>query len=553
MDRLTRIPTDIRQGAKITRAEWTRHRREFGNPSMGQPVFLVVLLGLAAGLSWLAYSLGRDITAGQPFPDDLLGLAVSAAFVWMVWRSSKYTHVRFERLNPDLLLTTVPARMAALGLLGFVSARLLTTLAVPTLGIAVGTAVGLRAPTAVLTVTLAIGGMGLLAAALGTTSRLAARLVALRFARARYYRDLLVVFGWIPLVIGAMLLEELSLSLAPLTGVFGALPLAWFVDMALVGVFDGTGEAVRHTVGVFGLLATAVSISAVGTTVLARRIWEQESASSADSRGSHSLLETGIVERVVGDCIPRATYTVARERWLMERRVPRGLLSTGYALLFMATVGFPVVALAGGKVLLLVYFAVTLGLVAGVAFGSDPIGTEYRALPMLFTSGTGKQFVGGVLLAATVVGVPLVVLAIVLLGVVGSIGIAQTVLIALLGGAICPCTASVATMVGLGVERVEYAPVPFFHGHPGLRRTGRDGVPPSGAGARHRGSRQSPGLRGDRSTVLRTDRGARGPDGQYPDRFAPPRAHTHRSHNEDRRKGCSTAVSRLSTRVIFGQ
>jgi hypothetical protein len=161
-------------------------------------------------------------------------------------------------------------------------------------------------------------------------------------------------------------------------------------------------------------------------------------------------------------------YTVARERWLMERRVPRGLLSTGYALLFIGAVGFPLVALLGGRTTLLVYFAVALGLVTGIAFGSDPIGTEYRALPMLFTSVTGQQFVSGLLLAATVVGAPIVALAIVPLGIVGSVGAARTVLIALLGSVICPCTASVATMVGLGVERVEYAPVPFFFTDTGI-------------------------------------------------------------------------------------
>ncbi|QLH84915.1 hypothetical protein HZS54_05755 [Halosimplex pelagicum] len=387
---------------------------------------------------------------------------MSVAFVWMVWRSSKYTHVRFERLNPDLLLTTVPTRTAALGLLGFVYARLLTTLAVPALGIAVGIAVGLRSPTVVLTVALAFACLAALAAALGTVSRLAARLVALRFARARHYRDLLVVFGWIPLVAGAMLLQELSLSIAPVVGIFGAVPLAWFVDLALVGAVDGTVGSTRHTLGAFALLATAVPVCAAATTVLARRVWERGPAGSTGARGSHSLLETGAVERVVGERIPRATYTVARERWLMERRVPRGLLSTGYALLFMGVVGFPLVALAGGTTGLLVYFAVTLGLVTGVAFGSDPIGTEYRALPMLLTSVTGRQFVGGLRLAATVVGVPLVALGTVPLGIVGSVGVARTVLIALLGSAVCTCTASVAAAVGLGVERVEYAPVPFF-------------------------------------------------------------------------------------------
>ena len=50
------------------------------------------------------------------------------------------------------MLTTVPARRAALGLLRFVSARLLTTLAVPTFEIAVQ----LSSPTTVLTVALAV-------------------------------------------------------------------------------------------------------------------------------------------------------------------------------------------------------------------------------------------------------------------------------------------------------------------------------------------------------------------------------------------------------------
>jgi len=462
MTRQTHIPTDIRQGMKIARAEWTRHHREFDTPLTGRPVVLILLVGIASALGWFGYSLGRDLTAGQPLPKGVVSLFVTAAFVWMVWRSSKYTHVRFERLNPDFLLTTVPARTAALGLLGFVYARLLTTLVVPMVGIAVGTALGLQSPTVALTVVLASACIAAFAAALGTTSRLAARLVALRLMRARYYRDLLIVFGWIPLIIAAMLLQELSLSLAPLTGLFGALPLAWFVDLALIGAPTGTVGSPQHTLGVFVLLGTTVPVFTATTALLARYAWEHDSAGSTGTRGSHSLLNTGVVERFVGERIPRAMYTVARERWLMERRVPQGVLSTGYALLFMGVVGFPLVAFIGGTTSLLVFFAVTLGLATGVAFSSDPIGTEYRALPMLFTSVTGREFVGGSLLAASVVGIPLITLIIVPLGVVGLIGFGQTLLIALLGSAICTCTAAVATMVGLDVERFNYAPVPFF-------------------------------------------------------------------------------------------
>lgn len=462
MIRPTHIPSDIRQGLKIARAEWIRHHREFGILRTGRPVVLVILVGIASALGWLGHSLGRDLTAGQPLPDGVVSVFVSAAFVWMVWRSSKYTHIRFERLNPDFLLTTVPARTAALGLLGFVYARLLTTLVVPTLGIAVGTALGGQSPMVALTVTLASACIAVLAAVLGTTSRLAARLVALRLVRARYYRDFLIVFGWIPLILGAMLLQELSLSLVPVVGLFGALPLAWFVDFALIGASNNTVGLLRQMLRVFVLLGTIVPVFSAATTIFARYIWEHGSTGTTGTRGSHSLLKTGVVERLVGERIPRAMYTVARERWLMERRVPQGLLSTGYALLFMGVVGFPLVALAGGTTSLLLFFAVTLGLVTGVAFSSDPIGTEYRVLPMLFTSVTGRQFVGGSLLAATVVGIPLITLIIVPLGVVGPVGSGQTFLIALLGSTVCTCTAAVATMVGLGVERFNYAPIPFF-------------------------------------------------------------------------------------------
>jgi len=32
----------------------------------------------------------------------------------MTWRSSQYTRIRFERFDPDLLLTTVPAEQQQL-------------------------------------------------------------------------------------------------------------------------------------------------------------------------------------------------------------------------------------------------------------------------------------------------------------------------------------------------------------------------------------------------------------------------------------------------------
>ena len=146
----------------------------------------------------------------------------------------------------------------------------------------------------------------------------------------------------------------------------------------------------------------------------------------------------------------------------MERRVPRGVLSTGYVLVVMGLIGSPAVLFFGEAITLLVLFGVTVGLVAGIAFGSDPIATEYRTLPMVLTSVSGRQFITGGLLAAAMVGIPLVAVIVVPLGIIGPIGLAQTVLTAFLGWAVCVCTAAVALAVGVDVEHEEFTPLPFF-------------------------------------------------------------------------------------------
>ncbi len=459
---------------RIARAEWTRHHRDVGRPWLGRPTVLIASLALTILLGALAHVLGRNLASGQTVPRSNLSILTIVTFVWMVWRSSQLIHLRFERLHPDFLLTTVPARTAAMGLLGFVSARLAVSIALPTVGVAAGTALGLRSPVVTVTVLISIAGLAALAVVLGTTGRLAAHLVGLHLVRARFYRDLLTVFGWLPLLAGWLLIEELSVSVAALGAVFGALPSAWFVDLALVGG-DPALASVRRGVGALGLLVPTVPLLTAMTIVLARRIWETTPVSSTESHGSHSLVHDGWLEQLLGDRVSRPVRTVARERWLMERRVPRGLLSTGYVFVVVGVFGFPAL-LSGGPNGFLLLIAVSLGLAVGIAFASVPIGTEYRALPMLFTTVSGAQFVGGLLLAVTLVGVPLVTLITIPVGIVSLVGGIQTVFIAMAGVASCVCSGSVALAVGMGVERYDYVPVPsFFTDVPVFAELGRNG------------------------------------------------------------------------------
>ena len=154
------IQRTLRSGKKIARATWTAHRRERGTPLGGNRVQLAVLLAATIGLGWIAYSTGHSVGAGTTVPDDRVRVFASGAFAWMVWRSSQYAKVRFERLDSDLLLTTVPARTVVVGFLGFVCTRLSVTLIGPTLGVAVGAGAGLESLSVVVSIPVGVSAMG---------------------------------------------------------------------------------------------------------------------------------------------------------------------------------------------------------------------------------------------------------------------------------------------------------------------------------------------------------------------------------------------------------
>ncbi|WP_436343783.1 hypothetical protein [Natronorubrum sp. FCH18a] len=450
----------IHHAVRIARTEWTRHAREIGGPWAERPVRSVALLVATVVLGAAAYVVGRDLAADGAVPLGGPWIVSAVAFVSVVLRSARLTRDRFEQLSPELHLTAVPASVPALGLCCFVFARVAATLALPTGGVAVGVAVGLRSPSVALTVVVAVAGLTAVAGSFGTAGRLAVHLVGMRLARGGFYRDLLVVFGWVPLVALWLLLRETSVSIAPLLSVLETQPVAWFVDLALVGAGGGIGVEPGRALGALGIAVLAVPTLVASTTVLARRIWERDPTGVTEPHGSRSLVASGWSERLLGGRVSRPVLTVARVRWLRARRVPYGLLSIGYVLLFASLVLFPVFGILEVPTLLL--FAVALGLAAGFAFGTGPIAVEYQGLPMLLTTVDGRQYVRGVVLAALAAAVPLVAVVVLPIGVVSPAGVAETIGIVGFGIAVAACTATVALAIGMDVERSTLVPVPFF-------------------------------------------------------------------------------------------
>jgi ABC-2 type transport system permease protein len=451
-------------GGRIARIEWRRHDREFGRSRSRRIGLVLSYCVVAVVLGAGALVVGDDLATTEAAPSAVGSLAATLAFGWVVVRSASLTHRRFEGLSSDALLTAVPVRTAVFGLVSFVFARVGVAIVLPTVGVAVGLAVGAGTPWIALSAVAAIAALAALAVAVGVAGRLAGSLVGRRLARGGLYRNLLVVFGWVPLVALWFLLRELSVSAAELGAWLEWLPLALLVDLAFLGADGTAGVEPLRALAAVGAVAVVVPALLGLTTIVARRLWVTESVGSTRSTTpshSRSLAGGGRLERLLGGTVSQPTRTVARERLLAERRAPRGLLSTGYVLLFGALVGLPVFgALLGTPGFLLVVFG--LGVAAGIVFTAEPIGSAYRVLPMLLTTVRGRQFVGGLVLASLLLGVPLVVLVVVPLGIVSDASLLETGALAVTGVALCACTATVNAAIELNVDRADLVPVSGF-------------------------------------------------------------------------------------------
>ncbi|MDQ2052640.1 hypothetical protein RBH26_19465 [Natronolimnohabitans sp. A-GB9] len=393
----------------------------------------------------------------------MVSLAVAIVFVWLVIRSSSLTSRRFEQLAPDALLTTVPVRAVVLGLTLFILARLGAVLAVPTLGVAIGLALGTGSPGIAISVIVAILILTTLAVGVGTAGRLASILVGRRLVRGNLYKSLLVLFGWVPFLVLFLLLREFSIPIDQLITWFDWLPLVLIGDLALLGAGEQAGVEPLRGLGAIAAVALVVPFLLGLTTVFTRRLWEtdpggstqQSTSSQEDSLGNRDWLGG-----LLSVHIPRPTITMARERLLTERRVPRGLLNTAYVVLIVGVVGFPLFAIFAAPGFLLLVFA--LGIAIGIVFGSEPISKSYKVLPMLLTTIRGRDFVGGHVLASLIVGIPLITIVVVPLGVVSDASFVETIVLTLTGVVLCACTASVNIAFGMGVNREDLVPVPGF-------------------------------------------------------------------------------------------
>jgi ABC-2 type transport system permease protein len=387
----------------------------------------------------------------------LIGLGVIRALE----RSSTVEHA-------DYLLTAISPRALAVGLLG---AEFLRTLGVlgPVflvvygpflvgLGEVTTAAVAVVAVVPALAATLAVGH------ALGLLLRLAGR-----FARlSRRTGQLLGVLGAVALVIGTFLAtpEVIGFVRSP-PRILAAIPLAPYGDLFVLGTPGSPGVGVETLLGI--AVVCTLTITAVAVSIpLSVRLWFGDGR-EVTAQGGRTV---GIPAALSGNLLSRSVFWL----WLRGVRAPTRFVH----LLYVVFATFPAMgSLAGSEEPLLWLPPVALGigaLLAGAAFGLNPLGDERAALPTVVLSpAVGTTVVRARMTAGVVPLLPFAVAIAVGAGLLGPMTLSTTALVVVFGTVLTGFSATLAVGLGaliphfesqrvFGVESVQPTPWAVF-GH----------------------------------------------------------------------------------------
>lgn len=457
----------LRHSAQIAQTERTRSRRRRGRSSLWRAFIAVVVVLIAAGLAVGAYEIGSTLRRGQfTLPLVVIRTATTAGFLLSIWRFTRRASSRIERVDTDLLLTTVPAREVALGVMIHEYSRVAVPISLPVLGVALGFAIGIRSPATALMIIVAVAGFVAFSLLVGFVLGLSAGPIAEQLPFIRRYRR---VFSLVAYLLPTIVALAVFWGVVPLASVIRwlrTLPFGWFIDLGLLGV-PGVQSGFLRGVGALCFVVLGCPLFVLVTARLAKFHWYAEPVSPKTTQHSQALVNAGIAERLFGNIVSQPTLTVARKTWLYERRVPAGLLSATIVVYIPILVGIYV--LKTGKIPtiapMLLAFAGAWG--TSFVFGINLLGKEYPVLPMTLTAITGRQFVRGIVLAGVAVGATVTTLITLIVGLVSPVGVVGAVLVALVGGLLCVCGITLAAVASLRVSYrdIMKVPLPYLEGN----------------------------------------------------------------------------------------
>lgn len=456
-------PKWLRRSLQIARIEIIRSRRQLGRSSTIRALIVVVVIVLAVSSGIAAYILGTAIRDGQmTLPLETLRFIASGGFLALLAEFIRQTSNLAERIDTDHLLTTVSVHAAVFGVIMTVPQRIGIRIAPIAVSIAVGFAAGIRSPPIAFTILIAVAGLFTLAALVGVCLSFAVEFVTTRSPRFRRYKNVFIVLTAVFMFIGwvGMGEELVSAPLGFMRDWISAIPVAWFVDLGMLGM-PGSDADVLRSMSAISLLVVGIPVLSIVAVEIAEYVWTTEPVSAKILHRSRALVGEGFSERLFADRISRPVLTVARKRWLQERRVPRAIMMLGYLIFLLPGVILPIAAMGKVPGISLVLLVSIFAAATGLAFGLAPVETEYSSLFMTLTSVTGEQFVRGISLAGIAVGAPIAVIATLLLAVWSPLGVLEILLIAFVGVVLCICSVTLAVAIGMRVRYFELFPAPL--------------------------------------------------------------------------------------------
>ncbi|WP_339105526.1 hypothetical protein [Haloterrigena salinisoli] len=372
------------------------------------------------------------------------------------------TSRRLERAETDLLLTTVTTREFVVGIGLAVYSRVALPWLAPVCSGAVGFAVGVRSPVTAAAIVVAVSGFLALAAVVSAVGVFAWGLVPARVTVLVRQRS---VLRYVLIGVGGLIASVVAGGGLPpfdrVTEIARRAPIAWLVDLGLIAVPE-IDTVSRRGLGALVVLAVGIPGGVIAAVAIADRVLGEEPGQIESTAVSRSLVGAGLSSRLFGRYVSRPTLTVARKRWVQERRI---------SLAFFMAICFPMFGLSGIVLyalsvrdvppIALVSIAFVCATGVGQGFGSEVLGAEYPVLPMTLTSASGREFVRGTVLAAVAVGAPPTALLTLGAGLVGSVGVLEAVLVSVASVAWCCCSAAVATALGMDVRYRDIYPMPY--------------------------------------------------------------------------------------------
>lgn len=424
-------------------------------PSLMMTAFVVVFAETIRGVEAL------------PVPDQLRGtIALFWLFgVFLIGQRvvSARTHIEAE----PLMLTTVSARTVAGGLIVAEALRVLAYLGLPVL---VLTGVGVALFTSPASLVLIPVTALLFTVTAVVTGAVVSYAIAWIVATSRFVARHKTVLGSVVSLIG---MGVYLLFLFPQIGgvsqaSLARLPIGWFADLAVVGT--GLTGSPLQAMGVF--VGSAVLLLG-GSAIVEREtvaLWFTEPVSG---EGPDSTRESGATESEPsprpsrGDAlaaavepliVPRVVSTPVRRvaEWalLRTRRDPNRLM---FLLIPVFAIGSPLVStgVQSGSIgaLLAPVCAIVLPWLAGSLFAMNPLGDEGAVLPVTLTAVSGKQYVRGLMVPGLFLGLPLVLVATTIAGVIAPYTPVEYIGLVALGAYLTCVAVSITPAIGMALPR----------------------------------------------------------------------------------------------------